>query len=93
MSIKFGCKIKVKHNYKNLNEIKDKLPTTIAKGVEEMLKNIRQTAIRIEYGHNSEGILIEMIDFSNNEVKGRVYTSKDTFEHAMFEHFGTRTIC
>ena len=40
-------------------------------------------------GHNSEGILIEMIDTSTMQPKGRVYTDKDKFSWAMFEHFGT----
>lgn len=30
-----------------------------------------------------------MIDTSTKEVKGRVYTNKDKFPWAMFEHFGT----
>ncbi len=30
-----------------------------------------------------------MIDMSTKEVKGRVYTDKDKFPWAMFEHFGT----
>lgn len=35
------------------------------------------------------GILVEMMDMSTKEVKGRVYTDKDKFPWAMFEHFGT----
>ena len=45
--------------------------------------------LRLEKGNNEEGILVEMIDMSTKEVKGRVYTDKDKFPWAMFEHFGT----
>lgn len=40
-------------------------------------------------GHNEEGILIEMIETPTMQSKGRVYTDKDKFSWAMFEHFGT----
>lgn len=35
------------------------------------------------------GILVEMVDMSSKEVKGRIYTDKDKFPWAMFEHYGT----
>ena len=35
------------------------------------------------------GILCELIDTKNNEVKGRVYTDKVKMPYALFEHFGT----
>ena len=35
------------------------------------------------------GILVEIVDMSSKEVKGRVYTDKDKFPWAMFEHYGT----
>lgn len=87
--MKFDCKIKVKHNYKNINSIIQKLPQTINESLEEVLKNIRGYAIKLEKGHNEEGISIEMIDMSTKECKGKVYTDKEKFAHAMFEHFGT----
>lgn len=87
--ISFGCNIKVKHNFKNINTIIKKLPQTANESLEDVLKNIRGYAIRLEKGHNEEGILCELVDMSTNTVKGRVYTDKDKFSWAMFEHFGT----
>lgn len=87
--INFNCNIKVKHNFKNIDAIIQKLPQTAKIITEDVLKNIRGYAIRLEKGHNEEGILVEMIDMSTKEVKGRVYTDKDKFPWAMFEHFGT----
>lgn len=87
--MKFDCKVKIKHNYKNINSIIQKLPQTINESLEEVLKNIRGYAIKFEKGHNEEGILIEMVDMSTKECKGRIYTDKEKFSHAMFEHFGT----
>lgn len=84
-----SCNIKVKHNFKNINAIMQKLPQTAKIITEDVLKNIRGYAIRLEKGNNEEGILVEMIDMSTKEVKGRVYTDKDKFPWAMFEHFGT----
>ena len=87
--INFNCNIKVKHNFKNLDAIIQKLPQTAKIITEDVLKNIRGYAIRLEKGNNEEGILVEMIDMTTKEVKGRVYTDKDKFPWAMFEHFGT----
>lgn len=95
MGIKFGVKIKSKHNYKKFNMIGSKLSENIADSFEDLLNNIRGYAIRLERGHNSEGILCEMIDMSTKEVKGRVYASPDKFmgdnnmSYLFFEYFGT----
>ena len=43
-----GCNIKVKHNFKNINTIIQRLPQTISDSVEEVLKNIRGYAIKLE---------------------------------------------
>lgn len=85
--------IKAKYNYKKIEEITKKLPKATTGGLEEILKNIRGCAIRLERGHNENGILIEMIETSTMKVKGRVYTDKANMPYALFEHFGTRTIC
>lgn len=46
--ISLNCKIKVKNNFKNINTITQKLPQ-IAKAItEDVLKNIRGYAIRLE---------------------------------------------
>lgn len=46
--IRFDCNIKVKHNFKNINTIIKKLPQTISESVEDVLKNIRGYAIKLE---------------------------------------------
>lgn len=95
MSIKFDCKIKVKNNYKNINTIIQRLPQTISESLEDILKNIRGYAIRLEKGHREDGIIVEMIDMSTKEVKGRVYADPSKFmtengqSYLWFEYFGT----
>ena len=93
--ISFGCNIKVKHNFKNINTITQKLPKIVSESVEDVLKNIRGYAIRLEKGHSEEGILVEMVDMSTKEVKGRVYADPSKFmtengqSYLWFEYFGT----
>ena len=93
--INFNCNIKVKHNFKNINAIMQKLPQTTKVITEDVLKNIRGYAIRLEKGHKEEGILVEMIDMSTKEVKGRVYADPSKFmtengqSYLCFEYFGT----
>lgn len=93
--MKFDCKVKVKHNYKNINSIIQKLPETVNESIEEVLKNIRGYAIKFEKGHNEEGILVEMVNMSTKEVKGRVYAKPEEFmtddgqSYLWFEYFGT----
>ena len=48
MSISFNCKMKVKHNFKNINTIVQRLPQTANEFTEEILKNIRGYAIKLE---------------------------------------------
>ena len=92
--INFNCNIKVKHNFKNINAIMQKLSQTAKIITEDVLKNIRGYAIRLEKGHNEEGILVEMIDMSTKEVKGKVYADPSKFmsngvSYLFFEYFGT----
>lgn len=93
--INFNCNIKVKHNFKNIDAIIKKLPQTAKIITEDVLKNIRGYAIRLEKGHNENGILVEMIDVSTKEVKGRVYADPSKFmtengqSYLWFEYFGT----
>lgn len=89
MGIKLKAKVKVKHNYKKLNQISSKLPKIVHGSIEDVLKNVKGYAVKLEKGHNNEGILWELIDTSTNEVKGRIYTDKIKMPYAMFEHFGT----
>ncbi|MDO4282349.1 MAG: hypothetical protein Q4D02_01820 [Clostridia bacterium] len=89
------CKIKVKHNYKGIESICDNLPKVVEQGVEEILKNIQGYAIRLEKGHNTTGILVEMIETSTGKVKGKVYADPEKFmtddniSYLWFEYFGT----
>lgn len=93
--ISFNCNFKVKHNFKNINAIKQKLPQTAKIITEDVLKNIRGYAIRLEKGHKEDGILVEMVDMSTKEVKGRVYADPSKFmtengqSYLWFEYFGT----
>ncbi len=64
-----SVKFKVKHKFKRFETIGNKLITSTSKGIEDVLKNIRGYAIKLERGHNSDGILFEMIDMSTKEVK------------------------
>lgn len=52
--ISFNCKFKVKHNFKNINAIIQKLPQTAKAITEDVLNSIRGYAIRLERGHNTE---------------------------------------
>lgn len=94
MAIKLKCKIKAKHNFKKFNQIEKKLPQAIADGIEEVLKNLQTEAIRLEKGHNQEGIIIDRVDLSTKEVKSRVYADPTKFmnngqSYLWFEYFGT----
>ena len=77
--INFNCNIKVKHNFKNIEAITQKIPEIAKEITEDVLNNIRGYAIRLEKGHNEEGILVEMVDMYTKEVKGRVYADPSKF--------------
>lgn len=94
MAIKLKCKIKAKHNFKKFEQIRTMLPQTIKKGIEEVLDNLQTEAIRLEKGHNEEGIIVDRVDLSTGEIKGRVYADPDKFtseeqSYLWFEYFGT----
>ena len=90
MAIKIKCKVKGLNNLeKKINTIIRKLPQTVEKSVEEVLKEIRTCAIRLEKGHHDDGILAELVDVSNNTVKGKVYADINAFPFFLFEHYGT----
>lgn len=46
--ISFGCNIKVKHNFKNINALTQKLPQVVKEITKDVLNNIRGYAIRLE---------------------------------------------
>lgn len=93
--INFNCNIKVKHNFKNIDAIIQRLPKTAKIITEDILKNIQGYAIRLEKSHKEDGIIVEMIDMSTKEVKGRVYADPSKFmtengqSYLWFEYFGT----
>lgn len=93
--INFNCNIKVKHNFKNIDAIIQRLPQTAKIITEDILKNIQGYAIRLEKSHKEDGIIVEMIDMSTKEVKGRVYADPSKFmtengqSYLWFEYFGT----
>ena len=89
------CKVRVKHGFKRIDKIIKELPKTVATGIEEVLKTLKTEAVRLEYGHNQEGIIIDKVDLSTREIKGRVYAdpskfmSADNTSYLWFEYFGT----
>lgn len=88
--VKIKCTVKGLNGLdKKLNTIIKKLPSKIEKSVEEVLKEIRTCAIKLEKGHHEDGIFCELVDVSNNKVKGRVYADIKVFPWFMFEHYGT----
>lgn len=90
-----SCDIKIKHNFKNINAIIQKLPQTAKIITEDILKNIQGYAVKLEKSHKEDGIIVEMIDMSTKEVKGRVYADPSKFmtengqSYLWFEYFGT----
>jgi hypothetical protein len=96
MGIRFSAKIKVKHNYKKFDKIIENLPKMLPEVTENVLKSIRGCAIKLEKGHNEEGILVKMIECSTGQVKGKVYADPSKFigngvSYSWFEYFGTGT--
>lgn len=88
--VKLRCTIRGLDKFnKNINTIIKKMPQTIENSVEEILKQTRATAIKLERGQHGEGILCELVDVANNKVKGKVYADVNAFPFFMFEHFGT----
>lgn len=90
-----SCDIKIKHNFKNINAIIQKLPQTAKIITEDILKNIQGYAVKLEKSHKEDGIIVEMIDMSTKEVKGRVCADPSKFmtengqSYLWFEYFGT----
>ena len=94
MAIKLKCKIKAKHNFKRFAQIEKKLPQAVKTGIEEVLENLQTEAIRLEKGHNKDGIIIDRVDLSTKEIKSRIYADPSKFmsngqSYLWFEYFGT----
>lgn len=86
---------KIKWNKKQIDSLENKLnkiakgiSQNVSQGVLEALKNTQITAIRLCKTQN-DGILVELVNVSDNSVKGRVYTDKTTFSFASFIEYGT----
>lgn len=93
--MKFNCEIKAKYNYKRIDNIIKELSLIPSEITHNILDNLRGYAIRLEKGHNEDGILCEMVNTSKNTVKGRVYAKPEEFKtddgksYLWFEYFGT----
>ncbi len=87
--VKINCKVKAKYNYKKIQELQKRLPQTIKETIEDIIKTIQGCAIKLEKGHHDNEILCELLDVSNNEIKGRVYADINAFPFFLFEHYGT----
>lgn len=48
MGVKFGTKINVKHGFKRLDRISNELIKSTSESIEDIIKNIRGYAIRLE---------------------------------------------
>lgn len=88
--MKLSCEVKVKHNYKNIKAIIDKLPQTIEKGIENSIKGTAEYAIRL-LGTDNNGIVCEMINTETSEIKGRIYTDQNKMPWSWFREYGTGT--
>ncbi len=90
MEIRF----KIKNKFKKVDNIINNLPQIVQESVEDILKNMQIDAIRLERGHNESGILIEIVNVSTKEVKGRLYADPSKFisnndSYLLYEYFGT----
>ena len=89
-----SCKVKVKHNFSKINKVIKELPKSVATGIEEVLKNLQCEAVKLEKGHNQEGIIVERVELSTGKIKGRIYADPAKFisngqSYLWFEYFGT----
>lgn len=85
----FSCNIKSKNKLKSISKLEKKIPKILKDITLLVSNNIRNKAIRLERGNNSNGILVELVNVEDNQVISRVYTSTENMPWAMFEHFGT----
>ena len=88
--INFNCNIKVKHNFKNIDAIIQKLPQTAKIGIENAIKGTSEYALHL-LGTNNNGIICEMVNTETKEIKGRIYTDQDKMPWSWFREFGTGT--
>lgn len=83
--------IKAKYGFKRIDSLIASLQTKDI-GIEDMLKNLRLTAIKLQKGNKENGILVEM--YENGKQAGKVYADPDQFmsngiSYLFFEYFGT----
>ena len=89
-----SCKVKVKHNFNKIDKVIKELPNSAVTGIEEVLKNLQCEAVKLENGHNQEGIIVERVELSSGKIKGRIYADPAKFinngqSYLWFEYFGT----
>lgn len=92
--LKIKCKVNAKYNYNKIKQTEKRLIEAKENIAENIVKNIQGHAIKLENGHNEEGIIIEMIECSTMKVKSRVYADPNKFmnngqSYLWFEYFGT----
>lgn len=92
MGIRFGAKIKVKHNFKRFDAISNRLIKSTTESIEDVIKNIRGYAIRL-LGTDNNGIVCEIVNTNTKEIKGRVFTDQNKMPWSWFREFGTRNLC
>lgn len=83
-----------KNSFKSFNKKMDKIISNMTKsaktGIENALKNTQQLAIQLKpQGNSNNGIVIELLDTTKNEVMGRVYTDTKMYPYLVYLEFGT----
>ena len=84
-------------NEKNINSFEkkmNKLVVSVVKnttiGLEEALKNIQATALKLKKGKSTEDLIPYVIIKDDNKlIVGRVYTDRTVFSYASFLEYGT----
>lgn len=89
MGISFKCEIKGLDKLdKKINEIVNKLPDTVKKGLETGSNNTKDYAIHL-LGTNNDGIVCEIVNSDTKEIKTRIYTDQNKMPWSWFREFGT----
>lgn len=80
----------LKNFYNKMDKIIAKMEESAKKGVQNALNDTQKLAIQLKpQGKSNEGILVELLDTENNEIKGRVYTNSTAFPYLVYLEFGT----
>lgn len=80
----------LKSFYNKMDGLIKKIPKGAEKGVKNALEATQKYAIQLKpQGQSNDGILVQILNIDNNEVKGRVYTDVDRFPYLVYLEFGT----